>query len=96
VSIFGLPIGTSANIPTNANYGTSGNSDQDVIIVGNWNELHWFQRQDVTLDTTDTAGTSWEQNQVWIRCEERWGSTAERYPTAFAVVHGKGLAATNV
>jgi HK97 family phage major capsid protein len=96
VSIFGLPIGTSANIPTNANYGTSGNSDQDVIIVGNWNELHWFQRQDVTLDTTDTAGTSWEQNQVWIRCEERWGSTAARYPTAFAVVHGKGLAATNV
>jgi len=94
--LFGLPIGTSANIPTNANYGSSGNSDQDVVIVGNWNEAHWFQRQDVTLDTTDSAGTSWEQNQVWIRAEERAGFTAERYPTAFAVVHGKGLASTNV
>jgi len=94
--LFGLPIGTSANIPTTANYGTSGASDQDVIIVGNWSEAHWFQRQDVTLDTTDSAGTSWEQNQVWIRAEERAGFTAERYPTAFAVVHGKGLAATNI
>ena len=93
--LFGLPIGTSANIPTNANYGTSGASDQDVVIVANWTEAHWFQRQDVTLDTTDSAGTSWEQNQVWIRAEERAGFSAERYPTAFAVVHGKGLAGAN-
>lgn len=93
--LFGLPIGTSANIPTNANYGITGASDQDVIIVANWTEAHWFQRQDVTMDTTDSAGTSWEQNQVWIRAEERAGFTAERYPTAFAVVHGKGLAGAN-
>jgi HK97 family phage major capsid protein len=93
--LFGLPIGTSANIPTTANYGSSGASDQDVIIVGNWSEAHWFQRQDVTLDTTDSAGTSWEQNQVWIRAEERAGFTAERYPSAFAVVHGKGLSSSN-
>jgi HK97 family phage major capsid protein len=93
--LFGLPIGTSTNIPTNANYGSAGASDQDVIIVANFNEAHWFQRQDVTVDTTDVAGTSWETNQVWIRAEERFGFTAARYPTAFAVVHGKGLAVTN-
>lgn len=95
VSLLGLPLGTSTNIPTNANYGTSGASDQDVIIVGAWQEAHWFQRQDVTLDTSDTAGTSWETNQVWVRCEERAGFTAARYPNAFAVVHGKGLAGAN-
>jgi HK97 family phage major capsid protein len=95
VSIFGLPIGTSVNVPTNANYGASGASNQDVIIVGAWQEAHWFQRQDVTMDTTDVAGTSWEQNQVWIRAEERFGFSAERYPTAFAVIHGVGLASTN-
>lgn len=94
--LFGLPIGTSVNMPTNLNYGSSGNSDQDAIIVANWTEAHWFQRQDVTMDTSDVAGTSWEQNQVWIRGEERFGFSAARYPTAFAVVHGKGLAATNV
>jgi HK97 family phage major capsid protein len=96
VSFLGIPLGTSVNIPTNQNFGTSGGSDQDVILVANWNEAHWFQRQDVTMDTTDVAGTSWEQNQVWIRGEERVGFTAERYPTAFGVVHGKGLAAANV
>jgi HK97 family phage major capsid protein len=92
--LFGLPIGTSVNIPTNLNYGLTGNSDQDIIIVAAWNEAHWFQRQDVTMDTSDVAGTSWEQNQVWIRGEERAGFTAARYPSAFACVFGKGLAAT--
>jgi HK97 family phage major capsid protein len=91
--LFGLPIGTSTNIPTDSNYGVSGNSDQDVIIVGAWQEAHWFQRQDVTVDTTDVAGESWEYNQVWIRAEERFGFTAARYPNAFAVVSGKGLSA---
>lgn len=96
VSFLGIPLGTSVNIPTNSNYGVSGGSDQDVIIVGAWQEAHWFARQDVTIDTTDVAGTSWEQNQVWVRVEERFGFSAERYPTAFAVVHGKGLSGSNV
>lgn len=96
VSFLGIPLGTSVNIPTNANFGVSGGSDQDVIIVGAWQEAHWFSRQDVTIDTTDVAGTSWEQNQVWVRVEERFGFSAERYPTAFAVVHGKGLSGSNV
>lgn len=94
--LFGLPVGTSTNIPTNLNFGSSGNSDQDAIIVAAWQEAHVFQRQDVTLDTTDQAGTAFEQNQVWIRAEERFGFTAARYPGAFAVVSGKGLALTNV
>lgn len=94
--LFGLPVGTSTNVPTTLNNGAAGASDQDAIIVGAWQEAHVFQRQDVTLDTTDQAGTAFEQNQVWIRAEERMGFTAARYPTAFAVVFGKGLAATNV
>jgi HK97 family phage major capsid protein len=95
VSLFGLPLATSTNIPTTAAYGSSGSADQDVIIVGAWQEAHYFQRQDVTLDTTDIAGTSWEQNQIWVRAEERFGFTAERYPSAWAVIHGKGLKGAN-
>lgn len=93
--LFGLPIGTSVNIPTNLNYGVSGASDQDIVIVGAWNEAHLFQRQDVTMDTSDVAGSSWEYNQVWIRGEERLGFTAARYPTAFACVYGTGLNGTS-
>jgi HK97 family phage major capsid protein len=92
--LFGLPIGTSTNIPTNLNYGASGASDQDVIIVAAWDEAHVFQRQDVTMDTSDVAGSSWENNQVWIRGEERLGFSCARYPTAFACVYGKGLNGT--
>lgn len=86
-NLFGLPIGISANVPTTLGAGTN----EDVIVVGAWQEAHWFQRQDVTVDVTDTAGTSFEQNQVWIRMEERAGFSAERYPTAFAVVTGPSL-----
>lgn len=86
-SIFGLPIGTSVNVPTNLGGGTN----QDAIIVANWNEAHWFQRQDITMDVSDQAGTAFESNQVWYRLEERAGFSAERYPAAFAVGTGVGL-----
>jgi HK97 family phage major capsid protein len=87
IEILGIPIGVSTNIPTNLGVGTN----QDAIIVGDWNEAHWFQRQDMTLDSSDVAGTAFEQNQVWFRLEERVGFTAERFPQAFAVISGAGL-----
>lgn len=89
-SLFGIPIATTANMPTNLGAGTN----EDRVIVGAFNEAHWFQRQDVTMDVSDSAGTSWEQNQVWIRAEERFGFSAERYPVAFSVLSGTCLLQT--
>lgn len=85
--LLGLPVGVSVNVPTNLGAGTN----QDAIIVADWNEAHWFERQDLTLDVSDTAGTAFETNQVWYRLEERAGFSAERYPAAFAVLTGAGL-----
>lgn len=86
-TLLGLPVGVSTNIPSNLGAGTN----EDRIIVADWNEAHWFQRQDITLDVSDTAGTAFETNQTWFRLEERAGFSAERYPTAFGVLTGTGL-----
>lgn len=86
-TLLGLPVGVSTNIPTNGGAGTN----QDSVIVGDWNEAHWFSRQDQTLDVSDSAGTAFETNSTWFRLEERAGFSAERYPQAFAVVSGAGL-----
>lgn len=85
--ILGYPVAITSNMPINLGAGTN----EDRIIVADWNEAHWFQRQDVTLDVSDTAGTAFEQNEVWFRLEERAGFSAERYPKAFSVVSGTGL-----
>lgn len=85
--LLGLPVGVSVNVPTNLGGGTN----QDAIIIANWNEAYWFERQDLTLDVSDQAGTAFESNQVWYRLEERAGFSAERYPSAFAVLTGAGL-----
>lgn len=94
-TLLGLPIGVSTNVPTTLADETAATPTEtaDAIIVGAWNEAHWFQRQDVTLDVSDTAGTAFENNQTWFRLEERAGFSAERYPAAFAVavVGAQGL-----
>lgn len=87
--LFGLPIGVSTNIPTNLTYGSGTN--EDAIIVGAWNEAHWFQRQDVTVDTTTEGAGTFETNQQSWRLEERAGFTAGRFPGAFAVIGGPGM-----
>jgi HK97 family phage major capsid protein len=89
-SLLGLPIAISANIPINL--GTE--TDEDAIILADWGQAHWFQRQDVTMDVSDVAGTAFESNQVWYRLEERFGFSAERYPAAFAVITGDNLSTT--
>lgn len=87
--LFGLPIGVSQNVPTNLTYGSGTN--EDAIIVGAWEEAHWFQRQDVTVDqTTEGAGT-FETNQIAYRVEERATFTAARFPSAFTVLGGPGM-----
>lgn len=87
--LFGLPIGVSTNVPTNLTYGSG--TGEDVIIVGAWNEAHWFQRQDVTVDSTTEGAGTFETNQIAYRMEERAAFTAGRFPSAFALVGGPGM-----
>lgn len=88
--ILGLPIGISANIPTTL----GGSSNEDRIIVADWSELHAFIRLDVTIDFNDKSDTAWSNDQQQVRLKFRQGSTAGRFPKAFSVGGGAGLAAT--
>lgn len=85
--LFGLPIGTTVNMPTNKGTGTN----QDYIIVGNFDEALWFQRQDVTLDTTREGAGTFETNQLAVRLEERGAFTAGRFPSAFSILSGTAM-----
>ena len=87
--IFGLPIGVSQNIPRTLTYGSG--TGEDAIIIGAWEEAHWFQRQDVTVDMTTEGAGAFEGNLTVYREEERAGFTAARFPQAFTVVSGPGL-----
>lgn len=77
-TVWGLPVYADANLPAVANQGN--------IIVGAFSEAYILERTGVTIDVSAEAGTSFEQNQVWYRGEERLGFTAARQPTAFYAI----------
>jgi HK97 family phage major capsid protein/HK97 family phage prohead protease len=90
-SVWGLPVWSDANIPTTllwggSSYGPGGS--ESPIILGVWEEAYILERSGVTLDVSNEAGTSFEQNQTWFRGEERIGFTAARQPTAFCFITG--------
>jgi HK97 family phage major capsid protein len=84
--LFGLPVYTTANVPTNLGTGT----DESRIIVGKFDEALILDRQGITLDRSEHV--YFTSNQTVFRAEERVGFTAGRYPKAFCVVQGAGLA----
>jgi HK97 family phage major capsid protein len=88
--ILGLPIGISANLPTNL----GGTTNEDRIIVADWSEAHAFIRLDLTIDFNDKSDTAWSNDQQQVRLKFRQGFTAERFPKAFSVGGGAGLAST--
>lgn len=85
--LFGLPVYTTANVPTNLGTGT----DESRIIVGKFDEALILDRQGITLDRSEHV--YFTSNQTVFRAEERLGFTAARYPKAFCVIQGAGLAA---
>jgi len=86
-SLFGLPVYTTANIPTNLGAGTN----ESRVIVGNFSEGLILENQGLTLDQSEHV--FFQTNQTIFRAEEAVGFTAARYPKAFTVVTGAGLAA---
>lgn len=91
-SIWGLPVISDANVPTNYSGTTPGGGAESPLIVADWSEAYVLERSGFTIDVSNEAGTSFEQNQTWFRGEERLGFTAARQPTAFCYVTGLGPA----
>lgn len=87
-TMFGLPVYTDANIPTNL--GT--NTNEDRIIAISSNVVHLWERPEdpVTLSFEQQAGTSL---QVQLVCYGYSAFTAGRYPGASGAVSGAGLVA---
>jgi HK97 family phage major capsid protein len=83
--LFGIPVYTTPNVPT-----TLGGGTESCIFVGNWGEALILDRQGVTTDQSEHV--FFTSNQTVFRSEERLGFTAARYPQAFAVIEGAGLA----
>lgn len=84
--LFGLPVYTTPNVPTNL-----GNAENEsAIIVGDFSQGLILDREGIVTDTS--SHVFFTSNQTVFRSEERLGFTAGRYPNAFAVVQGDGLA----
>ena len=73
-------------MPTNLGSGTN----ESRVIVGEFSEGLILDRQGITVDQSPHVYFS--TNQTVFRAEERVGFTAARYPKAFSVISGVGLA----
>lgn len=87
-TIWGLPLISDANVPTNYSGTTQGAGNESPIIVGKFDEAWLFERSGFVMDVSNEAGTSFESNQTWFRGEERLGFTAARQPAAFCYITG--------
>lgn len=81
-TIFGYPVVVDANMPINQTGGA-----QSSIIVGALHESWALMRDEIRMDTSNEAGSSWESNQTWFRGETRMGFTSARLPTALQVIN---------
>lgn len=79
-TLFGFPLVIDANMPINQGGANSS------IVVGALRESWALMRDEIRMDTSNEAGTSWETNQTWFRGEMRMGFTAARLPTALQII----------
>jgi predicted phage gp36 major capsid-like protein len=85
-NIFGFPVYTTPNVPTNL----GDEEDESVVIAGRFKTGLILDREDVTYASSEHV--YFTSNRTVFRAEERVGFTAARYPQAFQVVQGAGLA----
>lgn len=86
--LFGLPVYTDPNLPA----ALGDDEDESAIIVANWSEGLILDREGIT--TAVSEHVFFTSNQTVFRAEERTGFTAGRYPEAFTVIQGAGLASS--
>lgn len=85
-SLFGLPVYTTRNMPTNA----GADDNESRVIIGNFQEGLILDHAGVTLDSSEHV--YFRTNQTIFRAEDAVGFTAGRYPKGFCVLGGTGLA----
>jgi HK97 family phage major capsid protein len=85
-ALFGLPVYTTRNVPTNAGAG----DDESRVVVGNFQEGLILDHASIQLDSSEHV--YFRTNQTIFRAEDAVGFTAARYPKAFYVIGGTGLA----
>jgi HK97 family phage major capsid protein len=85
-SIFGFPVYCSPNVPTNLGAGTN----ESRVIVGNFKTGLILDREGIAYASSEHV--YFTSNRTVFRGEMRVGFTAARYPKAFQVVGGAGLA----
>jgi HK97 family phage major capsid protein len=85
-SIFGFPVYCTPNIPTNLGAG----ENESRVIVGNFATGLILDREDITYASSEHV--YFTSNRTVFRGEMRVGFTAARFPKAFQVVGGAGLA----
>lgn len=83
--LFGLPVYCTPNVPT-----TLGGGTESAVVIGDFSQGLVLDREGIVTDTS--SHVFFTSNQTVFRSEERVGFTAGRYPNAFAVVQGTGLA----
>lgn len=83
-TMFGFPLVIDANMPITQTVGA--NTNRSSIIVAALRESWALMRDDIRMDTSNEAGTSWETNQTWFRGEMRMGFTASRLPTSIQII----------
>jgi HK97 family phage major capsid protein len=88
VMLFGIPVVIDANVPVALTVGA--NTNRSVVIVGALKETWALMRDDIRMDVSAEAGTSFESNQTWFRGECRMGFTAARLPSAIQVINDVG------
>lgn len=84
--LFGYPVYTTSAMPTNLGAGTN----QSAVVVGKMDEGLILDRQGIELAASEHV--YFTSNQTVFRAEDRMGFTAARYPKAFSVISGTGLA----
>ncbi len=85
-SLFGLPVITTRNVPTNL----GDNDNESRVIVGNFSEGLILDHAGLSLDASEHV--YFTTNATIFRAEDAVGFTAARYPKAFYVIGGSGLA----
>lgn len=85
-NLFGLPVYCSPSVPTNK--GAADNESR--VIIGRFDEGLILDHSGVTLAASEHV--YFTSNQTIFRAEDRVGFTAARYPKAFGVIGGAGLA----
>jgi len=83
--LFGFPVYTSPNIPTNL----GSEEKESRVIVGNFKTGLILDREDVTYASSEHV--YFTSNRTVFRAEMSVGFTAARYPEAFQVIEGAGL-----